>query len=181
MPHTLGIVAHRGASALAPENTLAAFRRAQALGVLAIETDIRLSRDGGLILSHDETLLRLTGRDERTTDLDLAALRRIVVGDDADAGPQRLATPAELFALADGRIRFLPDLKLPTAGLPTLLTAIREAEVGASVILGVRTLPTLAAIQSESPDIATLAFGQTRDDVWALVAAGAGIARLWQP
>jgi len=181
MAHTLGIVAHRGASALASENTLAAFRRARALGVLAIETDIRLSRDGGLILSHDETLTRLTGRPERTTDLDLAELRRIVVGTDADAGPQRLATPAELFALADGRIRFLPDLKLPTAGLPTLLTAIREAEVGESVILGVRTLPTLAAIQSESPDIATLAFGQTRDDVWALVAAGAGIARLWQP
>lgn len=181
MVQTLGIVAHRGASALAPENTLAAFRRARALGVLAIETDIRLSRDDGLILSHDEALTRLVGRPERTTDLDLAELRRIVVGTDAEEGPQRLATPAELFALADGRIRFLLDLKLPTAGLPTLLAAIREAKVEESVILGVRTLPTLAAIKAEAPGIATLAFGQMRADVWALVAAGAGIARLWQP
>ncbi len=181
MPQTLGIVAHRGASALAPENTLAAFRRAQSLGVLAIETDVRLSRDGGLILSHDETLTRLTGRAERTTDLDLAALRRIVVGDDADEGPQRFATPAELFALADGRVRFLLDLKLPTEGLPALLAAIREAGVGEQVVLGARTLATLAAIRAESPHLATLAFGRTRDDVWALAAAGADIVRLWQP
>ncbi len=136
---------------------------------------------GGLILSHDETRLRLTRRDERTTDLDLTALRRIVVGDDADAGPQRLATPAELFALADGRTRFLLDLKLPTEGLPALLAAIREAGVGEYAILGARTLPTLAAIRAADPALATLAFGHTRDDVWALVQAGATTARLWQP
>ena len=181
MAPTLGIVAHRGASALAPENTPAAFRRARDLGVLAIESDIRLSRDGGLILSHDEALTRLTGRAERTTDLDLAELRQIVVGTDAEEGPQRLTTPAELFAFADGRLRFLLDLKLATAGIPTLLTAIRETGVGEYVILGVRTLPTLAVIKAEYPEIATLAFGHTRDDVWALVEAGANIARLWQP
>jgi len=181
MAHTLGIVAHRGASALAPENTLAAFRRARALGVLAIETDVRLSRDGGLILCHDETLTRLTGRVERTTDLDLADLRRIVVGTDAEEGPQRLATPAELFALADGRVRFLLDLKLPTEGLPALLAAIREAGIGEYVILGARTLPAFQEIRTAAPDLATLALGRTRDEVWELAEAGAGIVRLWEP
>jgi glycerophosphoryl diester phosphodiesterase len=55
------LVAHRGGSALAPENTLAAFDRAAALGADAIETDVRLSRDGVVMVFHDEDTARLTG------------------------------------------------------------------------------------------------------------------------
>jgi glycerophosphoryl diester phosphodiesterase len=55
------LVAHRGGSALAPENTLAAFDRAVALGADAIETDVRLSRDGVVMVFHDEDTVRLTG------------------------------------------------------------------------------------------------------------------------
>jgi glycerophosphoryl diester phosphodiesterase len=54
-------VAHRGGSALAPENTLAAFDRAAALGADAIETDVRLSSDGVVMVFHDEDTARLTG------------------------------------------------------------------------------------------------------------------------
>ncbi|HEY8600736.1 MAG TPA: glycerophosphodiester phosphodiesterase [Thermomicrobiales bacterium] len=46
---TLTIVAHRGASALAPENTLAAFKAALELGVEVVETDLRATRDGELV------------------------------------------------------------------------------------------------------------------------------------
>ena len=52
------IIAHRGASAVAPENTLAAFARALADGADGIELDVRLSRDGVPVVIHDETLLR---------------------------------------------------------------------------------------------------------------------------
>lgn len=55
------LVAHRGGSLLAPENTLAAFDRAAALGADCIETDVRLSRDGAVMVFHDEDTLRLTG------------------------------------------------------------------------------------------------------------------------
>src|SRR5688500_15232326 len=55
------IVGHRGASAGAPENTLAAFRRAIDDGAEGLEFDVRLSRDGVPVVIHDETLLR-TGR-----------------------------------------------------------------------------------------------------------------------
>jgi glycerophosphoryl diester phosphodiesterase len=51
----LRIVAHRGASALAPENTLAAFAAALDLGVATVETDIRATRDGELVLSMTNT------------------------------------------------------------------------------------------------------------------------------
>jgi glycerophosphoryl diester phosphodiesterase len=55
------IIGHRGASALAPENTLAAFRRAIEAGAEGLEFDVRLARDGVPVVIHDETLTR-TGR-----------------------------------------------------------------------------------------------------------------------
>jgi glycerophosphoryl diester phosphodiesterase len=53
-------VAHRGASVLAPENTLAAFRSAIALGSSAVEVDVQRTRDGALVVLHDATLSRTT-------------------------------------------------------------------------------------------------------------------------
>jgi glycerophosphoryl diester phosphodiesterase len=56
------LVAHRGGSRIAPENTLAAFDRAEQLGADAIETDVRLSRDGVVMVFHDEDTGALTGQ-----------------------------------------------------------------------------------------------------------------------
>ena len=54
------VIGHRGAAALAPENTRESFDRALSLGVDAIETDIRATSDGKLILIHDKRLDRTT-------------------------------------------------------------------------------------------------------------------------
>ncbi len=54
------LIAHRGASAHAPENTLSAVRKAKEMGAQWIETDVRLTADGGLVMIHDETLDRTT-------------------------------------------------------------------------------------------------------------------------
>ena len=61
------IIAHRGASAEQPENTLAAFRRALVLGVDGIELDVHVTRDGVPVVFHDEQLKRLTGGRGRIT------------------------------------------------------------------------------------------------------------------
>lgn len=55
------IVAHRGGAATAPENTMGAFRAAAAAGVLSWELDVQRSRDGELVIIHDDTLDRTTG------------------------------------------------------------------------------------------------------------------------
>lgn len=53
--------AHRGASAVCPENTMSAFRTALELGATGIETDVQMTQDGRLVLIHDETINRTTG------------------------------------------------------------------------------------------------------------------------
>ena len=62
--------------ALAPENTLAAFGRATALGLTYLETDVHTTRDGHVVCFHDSDLRRVTGHPGRVADLDLADLRR---------------------------------------------------------------------------------------------------------
>jgi glycerophosphoryl diester phosphodiesterase len=74
------IFAHRGASAHAPENTLAAFELALAENADAIELDVKLSADGHVVVIHDGTIDRTTGVHGRVKDLSLADLRALDSG-----------------------------------------------------------------------------------------------------
>ena len=74
------IVAHRGASIEAPENTLAAVELAWQLNADAVEIDVQLTRDGKLAVIHDATLTRTAGIDRNVNDVDMAELRTIDVG-----------------------------------------------------------------------------------------------------
>lgn len=73
-------LAHRGASACAPENTLAAFRLASELGADGVELDAKLSRDGVVVVMHDQTVDRTTNGSGRVSDLTLAELKRLDAG-----------------------------------------------------------------------------------------------------
>src|SRR6185295_10952895 len=80
MPTTPLILGHRGASAVAPENTLAAFSRAMSDGADGIEFDVRLSRDQIPVVIHDSTLKR-TGLDDRSvSELTARELGEVDVG-----------------------------------------------------------------------------------------------------
>ena len=74
------IVAHRGASADAPENTLAAIQLAWQQGADAAEIDVRLTVDGQLVAIHDETTLRTGSTDWKVKDHTLAELKTLDVG-----------------------------------------------------------------------------------------------------
>src|SRR6187397_1290524 len=74
------VVAHRGASFEAPENTLAAFKRAWALGVEAVELDVRVTSDDQVVVFHDPTTRRFGGVDRRVSDQTLAELRQLDIG-----------------------------------------------------------------------------------------------------
>lgn len=69
--------AHRGASAYAPENTMAAFKKAIAMGADGIELDVHMSADGKLMVIHDETVDRTTNGSGRVVDLRCAELKAL--------------------------------------------------------------------------------------------------------
>ncbi len=117
-------VAHRGASAAAPENTRAALERAVALGADLVEVDVQRSKDGALVLVHDTTLARTTDARRmfphrapwRVRDFTHAELMRLDAGSwkGARFTGERLATLPEALALL-GRTRtgLLLELKAP--------------------------------------------------------------------
>ena len=72
--------AHRGQSSAMPENTLDAFRRAIELGAEMIEGDVQATRDGRLVMMHDETITRTTGGEGRVADLRWGELQRLDAG-----------------------------------------------------------------------------------------------------
>lgn len=96
------VIGHRGAAASAPENTLAGFRQAKALGCRWIEFDIRLTVDGVPLVCHDDRLERTTGRPGRISELPAARVREIDAGAPFDVlfRGERIPTLAEVLTLA---------------------------------------------------------------------------------
>ena len=79
-PKNIYVAAHRGLSSDYPENTMAAFRAAVDAGVDQIETDIRVSKDGELVLIHDATVDRTTNGHGRVDEMTFAELRALDAG-----------------------------------------------------------------------------------------------------
>lgn len=121
------LLAHRGASGYAPENTMAAFERALALKADGIETDVRASKDGMLVLIHDQRIDRTTDREGLVADMTLAELRRLDAGGSYSprfAG-ERIPTLDELLARFGGRLPLCLEVKQP--GIEArLAAAVRE-------------------------------------------------------
>jgi glycerophosphoryl diester phosphodiesterase len=81
MPATsVEIIAHRGASADAPENTLAAFKLGYAQGADGVELDIHFTKDGKLVAIHDDDTQRVAGVARRVADQTFAEIRGLGVG-----------------------------------------------------------------------------------------------------
>lgn len=122
------IVGHRGASALAPENTLAAFRQAIADAAEGIEFDVRLSKDKTAIVFHDATLARLTANKKLVSAYTAEELQRFDVGSWFNRRrPDRARAdfPSETIPTLAAALEFLKDFK----GLIYIELKCREAEI----------------------------------------------------
>lgn len=156
------LIAHRGASARAPENTLASILAAIDMGAACIEFDVRATRDGHLVLFHDAKLDRITGHAGAVESLDLAALDALDAGrwfaDGRFAG-QRMPKLREAIALCrDNHVTPLIEHK---TGQPELYAAIlRELNVERQVILQSFDWPFLAQLRRISPQTPIGALGQ---------------------
>ena len=134
-------IAHRGASGYAPENTLAAFRRAVAQGISFIETDLHLTRDAHLVAIHDETADRTTNGQGPIQNMTLAEVRRLDAGSwfASEFMGERIPTLDDILEFArKNDIVFYLELK-PTGfwgGEHALISQLRNTtEIARSVIL----------------------------------------------
>ena len=112
------VVAHRGFSGAPPENTLAAFRKAIEVGSDMIELDIQLSKDGKIVVIHDETLERTTNGRGRVADLTFRELRDLDAGSwfDAQFSGEKIPTLQEVLELAKGKALVNIEIKNPSHG-----------------------------------------------------------------
>lgn len=116
-------IAHRGASALAAENTLAAIGLAVDLGAPWVEVDVQACADG-LVVIHDDTLERTTDGHGPVATQSLAALRRLDAG-----GGERIPLPQEVLDLCRGRCAVNLELKGPDVA-PRLLPLLAQTLAG---------------------------------------------------
>lgn len=107
------IIAHRGASAYAPENTRAAFELARDMGADGFECDVHLSKDGVPVVIHDENLTRLAGLNKRVRDLTCRKLQQLDIGSwfDRRFCDQRILTLEEALVLSKPRFVCMVEVK----------------------------------------------------------------------
>jgi glycerophosphoryl diester phosphodiesterase len=122
-------IAHRGFSGQFPENTLLAFQEAMELGVEAIELDVQLSKDGEIMIFHDEDLTRITGQKGYLKDRTYVELREL----DASGvyqgvfGKQTIPTLSEYLELTANK-DILTFLELKNGMLPYPLLEEKVAD-----------------------------------------------------
>ncbi|MGV8049337.1 MAG: glycerophosphodiester phosphodiesterase [Anaerolineaceae bacterium] len=107
------IIAHRGASTLAPENTLAAFRLAYQLGADGIELDVMLSADNELVVIHDDSVNRTTNGSGKVAKMPFAALRELDAGSNFSQAfrGEKLPNLSEVFEELGGKLLINVELK----------------------------------------------------------------------
>ncbi len=125
------VIAHRGSSGAAPENTLSSFELAVAQGARAVECDVVLAADGTPVVIHDTTLDRTTTGKGNVADHAWPTLATLDAGAWKGAGHagERLPRLGDLLAVAAGRARVVIELK---AGDPGALTEATRAAIAAS-------------------------------------------------
>jgi glycerophosphoryl diester phosphodiesterase len=176
-PKHVTFIAHRGGIMPGyPENTLSAYRQAIKLGAKVIEIDLRGSKDGAIVIMHDETVDRTTNGTGKVAEHTLAELLQL----DAGQG-ESIPTFAQVLALVQSTdVRLLLDIKEGrTLNREQTVRLVRKHKAERMVILGPRTVQDLLEFHRLDPELETLGFVNRVDDIDAFIAAGVNIIRLW--
>jgi glycerophosphoryl diester phosphodiesterase len=153
-PQRVEVIAHRGASFYAPENTLAAFSLAIQMKADWFELDCTLSKDGKIVVIHDDTVDRTSEAEGAVANLTLAELKRLDVGSwkDAEFAGERIPTLAESLDLARERIGVFVEVKHSDDAVDLrakILGAKAEARLALLEESGCVDLPLAKAVVAE--------------------------------
>ncbi len=168
--YDVAVTAHRGSSYEAPENTLAAVKQAYENGADFAEVDVQLTKDGHIILLHDASFKRTTGRDARPDQLTLAEVRELDAGSwfsEAFAG-EKVATLKEVIDFAKDKIGLNIELKgtgYSPQMYPILVELLREEDFVSSCVITTQSLEDIRQLEALEPKLKTgyimfLAFGK---------------------
>jgi glycerophosphoryl diester phosphodiesterase len=150
------IIAHRGASHDAPENTLAALRLGFEQGADAGELDVWVTRDGVPVLLHDADLKRTAGVERKVAEMRLEELRTLDVGKwkDARFAGEKLPTLAEALALLPADKRMFVEIKCGEAGVPAILEAMRASKIPPARLPVIAfSAGVVAAVKKQAPEL----------------------------
>jgi glycerophosphoryl diester phosphodiesterase len=190
-PRPFQIIAHRGASAYAPENTLPAFRRALELGAAEVELDVQLTRDDHVILFHDAKLDEKTELKGSVREHKLEKLSRAEIGSWFDrAHPDaaerfkgtRLVSLDEVFATFGDQLFYHIELKVDDSMLARrTLASVDRFDLRRRVMITSFHIEPLEGVRSVAPDLPTCLLirraDQARESIeaWIDRAAAAGL------
>lgn len=147
------VVGHRGASGTEPENTLGAFKRALELGANALELDVHCTRDGQMIVIHDETVNRTTNGNGNVADMTLQEIKSLRT-EKGEAVP----TLEEVLALVAGKATIFIEIKSPgtDAVAPLIHKAVKEGAFTYEQLPVISfNHPLLQTLKHNNPDIQT--------------------------
>lgn len=146
------IIAHRGASAHAPENTIAAFQLALDHGADGIELDVMLSKDHQLVVIHDDTVDRTTNGSGHVKEMTLKELQSLDAGDG-----QRIPTLEEVFNQFGGRFIINVELKNYASIFDSLpievAKRVKKYQIEESILISSFNPFNLPRFHSRLPDV----------------------------
>lgn len=176
------IVAHRGSSADRPENTLASTRRAIEVGATAVEVDVRTTKDGVLVLSHDATLEHATNGSGKINDKTLAEIQQLDAGTNFNpkfAG-ERVPTLAQVLTLCKDKIDVLLDLKENGDDYDRKVADLVKTHGDPKrIIVGARSVEQAKRFRKLLPQARQLGLIEKPEEIEAYAAAGVEMIRLW--
>lgn len=155
------IIGHRGASSLEPENTIRSFKKAEELGVDMIEMDLRLSKDGEIVISHDPDLKRLFEISKNIANMNLDEIKEITrnAGREMPTLPEALSalkTPINFHVKVHGleekliyKIKNFPQRVLISSTFPGVLEKVRalDGNIELGLVIGRGELHLLPIIK----------------------------------
>ncbi|MHA1282180.1 MAG: glycerophosphodiester phosphodiesterase [Promethearchaeota archaeon] len=149
------IFAHRGASKLAPENTLRAFQKAIELGADYVEFDVHETKDGEIVIIHDDDVERTAGIKGKIKEMTLKELKELDFG-----GGEKIPTLKELIELAKDKIGLQCEIKVRGIA-KKIVEYFKEADLIDSTIISSFIHDELLAVKKYAPEIklAPLVFG----------------------
>ncbi len=156
MPRRAEIIAHRGASFDAPENTLAAIELGWAQGADAVEIDVHFSKDGHVVVIHDDNTRKTAGVRRKVAAQTLAELKALDVGrwKHARFAGERLPTLPEALATIPRGKRMFVEVKCGPECIPKFASDVRASRLAATQVIPIGfDLETMRQLKLALPEL----------------------------